>query len=345
MTRITTMTLAVAAAGFIVGESHAAVTRYVAANGSWSSTSVWSTSSGGATGATAPNAAGDSALMNDASNNRALTLDIDVVLGTLSVTNRKYLDINQPATPKTITFGTTSGNATVSVTSSSTNQSGIDGDMLQIEPDVILDLTGKSLIVTQADRSDNTRTNRIAFRGSITGTGDITVTNNDDNNSTGGQTIFKAINSIGDITANPTSAGRIRFEGSIGSNVTSFTKNGNGVAALVAANTYTGGTTINAGTLDVGASGTLGSVAGLTIADGAWLNLLGNQISQGTINSLSLGAASYTTPGTYGSTASGATFTIDTHFAGTGYVTLVPEPGTLSLLGLAAVPMLRRRRA
>ncbi len=140
----------------------------------------------------------------------------------------------------------------VSVTSTSTNTSGYSGNDLEINPGVVLDLGVKSLAVSQADRGDDNRTNRINFVGGITGTGNLKVTNNDNFNNNGGQTRFAAINMTGSITANPTSAtgGRILFDGSIGSNVNGgFTKNGAGVAELLAANSYGGGTTVNAGTL------------------------------------------------------------------------------------------------
>src|SRR5271166_5355040 len=54
------------------------------------------------------------------------------------------------------------------------------------------------------------------------------------------------------------------FSGSLtdGSNSLAFTKTGLGVMILAGGNTYTGGTTINAGTLEIGNGGTSGSIAG-----------------------------------------------------------------------------------
>ncbi len=71
--------------------SSAAVIRHVVAAGNWSSTTVWSTTSGGTAGASYPNGIDDSALMSSGSSNRSVALDVDVVLGTLSVTDRKPL--------------------------------------------------------------------------------------------------------------------------------------------------------------------------------------------------------------------------------------------------------------
>jgi fibronectin-binding autotransporter adhesin len=64
------------------------------------------------------------------------------------------------------------------------------------------------------------------------------------------------------------------------------------------------------------------------------------------IGGLVLGGVTQTAPGTYGSTASGATFQSDEFFSGPGVVTLaaVPEPASPSLLALAAMTIFARRR-
>ncbi len=347
--RLQQLTVSVALLMALTSSTHAAVTRYVAASGNWSSTNTWKDTSGGSAPATSiPNGTGDAAVMADSNSNRSITLDLNVVLGELSITNRKYLQVN--TTSNTITFRTAAGNAVVSVTGNS-NGGGVNGNELEINPNVILDLTGKTLNVTQSDRSDNTRTNRIAFRGAISGTGDISIVNNDNDNdnSSGGHTILSAINSIGAITANAaggSGGGRILFQGALGANVTSLTKKGAGIAIMSGGiNAYSSGTFIEAGILQVNAGTTLGESAALEISSGAVLSLLDTfQTVQGTISSLKLGGTPFTSVGTYGSTTSGATFQNDTYFSGTGVVQLIPEPASLALLAIGGVLMLPRRK-
>jgi autotransporter-associated beta strand protein len=82
-----------------------------------------------------------------------------------------------------------------------------------------------------------------------------------------------------------------------------------------------------------------GSTAG--VADDGYADL-GAGIND-TIGGLWLGGVQQFAPGTYGSTASGATFQNNEYFAGTGVVTLLPEPSSLGLVGLALVGLICRR--
>ncbi|HEX8912415.1 MAG TPA: autotransporter-associated beta strand repeat-containing protein [Humisphaera sp.] len=158
-----------------------------------------------------------------------------------------------------------------------------------------------------------------------------------------------------------------------------------GTLELSGASSYTGGTTVAGGILRVsGAAATLGVgsvtvinpaaaptpyasiarlqiVSGVTnaIADTATLSLAGGGTpgvaDQGwadlgagvneSVGGLVLGGVPQLVPGTYGSTASAATFKSDEYFAGTGVVTLVPEPGTAGLAATVAAGLLFRRRA
>jgi autotransporter-associated beta strand protein len=134
---------------------------------------------------------------------------------------------------------------------------------------------------------------------------------------------------------------------------------------LTRTNTYAGQTTVNGGILTVDATGTLGS-GSVFVRNGGWLELLtpsaiaesaGLTIDDGglakldfsgsnLVGSLTLGGAIQTVPGTYGSTASGATHTYDDYFTGAGTITIVPEPATGLLMlaaGLASAVAFRRR--
>jgi autotransporter-associated beta strand protein len=145
---------------------------------------------------------------------------------------------------------------------------------------------------------------------------------------------------------------------------------------LTNANTYSGGTVVNGGTLRAsGAAATFGTGdvrvrnflnaraaidAGVAnaIADSATLFLEGGGaagtadigfMSLGAgideiVGSLVLGGVTQTQIGTYGSTASAATFQSDEFFSGTGVVSLVPEPTSLALVGIGALGLLARRR-
>jgi autotransporter-associated beta strand protein len=139
-----------------------------------------------------------------------------------------------------------------------------------------------------------------------------------------------------------------------------ITKTTAGVLTVAGTNSYSGGTTVSTG--EVIATGTLG-VGNVTVADEAILDLRGSSlISDGatlvldtgavaqlnfsgieTVGNLSLGGVLQAV-GTYGATGSGALFTDDTFFSGTGVIS-VPEPTGLGLLAVGVVGLLKRRRA
>lgn len=155
-----------------------------------------------------------------------------------------------------------------------------------------------------------------------------------------------------------------------------LTKSGTGILVLAGANTYSGKTIVGSGRLQVGngvQTSNLGTTGDVEVAQGATLqitsttnvindaaNVALDQIGVGngmmslgtgvneTIGGLSLGGV-LQVAGTYGSTASGATFQNNTYFdvGGTGILTVVgvPEPAAMALMGIGALTLLRRRRA
>ncbi|MDR3378538.1 MAG: Ig-like domain repeat protein, partial [Verrucomicrobiae bacterium] len=145
--------------------------------------------------------------------------------------------------------------------------------------------------------------------------------------------------------------------GDLSSNVLGgLTKNGSGILNLTVANTYTGNTTINAGTLNVTMDGGLG-YGRVVVANGATLALSGgvtngyiassanlvvgasaaaslNFTGTNTVNGLSLdGGASFAAPGYYGSSSSVAPNQVS-QFSGAGviYVTAQPLASTVALV-------------
>jgi autotransporter-associated beta strand protein len=120
-------------------------------------------------------------------------------------------------------------------------------------------------------------------------------------------------------------------------------KTGAGNLTLSGANTYTGNTVIEAGTLGI-SSAFLDDSSSVLITSGALFSLEFTGFD--TINMLFFDGAAQSI-GTWGSSASGAEFVNDSFFSGTGMlsITAVPEPGTM-LTGIACgltILLLRRR--
>lgn len=134
----------------------------------------------------------------------------------------------------------------------------------------------------------------------------------------------------------------------------SISKTGGGTATFGAANTYSGGTTIDAGTLIANADGALGtgnvSLTGgnvtLTLQNGAVNDYIADSATLSYINTdvINLNFTGTDTvaglivdgvaqaPGVYGASATNP----DGAFTGTGTITVVPEPATLAMVGLGA---------
>jgi autotransporter-associated beta strand protein len=81
-----------------------------------------------------------------------------------------------------------------------------------------------------------------------------------------------------------TNAQSVTFATALASSGGSLTKLGAGTLTLSAANTYSGGTTINAGILKMSGSGTLGSTSGSLLMNGGTLDLNGTNQAVGALN-------------------------------------------------------------
>ena len=121
-----------------------------------------------------------------------------------------------------------------------------------------------------------------------------------------------------------------------GGGALSVIKNGSGYWALTGANTYSGGTTINAGRLYLGSSGRLGSTSGaLTISGTSLLDLGAHTLTNGAVSIT--GAATIQngtlTASSYSATLTSGTATISAILAGSSAALTKTGAGTLALSG------------
>lgn len=265
-----------------------------------------------------------------------------------------------------VTFSAAAGNNTYSG-----NTSLIRGT-LKLGADNTLP-TGTIVDVAQTTAADQSTFDLNGFNQTIGGlqhSGDTTNGNATVTNSAAGPVKTLTINQAGTSSYGTKSNSTGVITGNL-----ALIKSGAGSLTLTGANSYTGGTTLSGGVLaasvnsafgagDVTVQSTATRLALNTgvsnaIADAALLALDGGgtagtadvgylDLTSGaneTVGNLTLGGI-VQPAGTYGSTASLATFQSDEYFSGTGIVTnlAVPEPGTIGLFAAAALLSLARRR-
>jgi len=176
------------------------------------------------------------------------------------------------------------------------------------------------------------------FTGGVTGTNNLTL---DSGNGNGWTISSGSINNVGTVTNASTSGGKITISSVIGPNVTGVIESPSGTAvmALSGANTYTGYTEVEAGTLQTGAANVLGgasSTAQLQM-NGGTLDMDGNSQAVGsitgtgsTITSTAAGTMTLTTGNDNTSTTYSGTITIGT---ATNMILTKVGTGTLTLSG------------
>jgi fibronectin-binding autotransporter adhesin len=216
---------------------------------------------------------------------------------------------------------------------------------------------GATLTARAFFNTATTGTGTTTVSGGVTGTGNLIIDNTGQNTAGTSKIVVStaAVNPVGSITARGNNVGTgalTTISSVIGTNVTSFTKEGLTPVTLSGTNTFTSGVTISGGALTVGSAGALNSTAGsqnavtfgASAASTATLILNGNSV---TVRNLTTNA----TPGTpivQNVSATSATLTVGNSLNlsgtyagtlqnGTGAGTLAltkAGTGTLTLSGL-----------
>lgn len=240
------------------------------------------------------------------SNANTYTGNTSVTAGTLAITNINALGTAGDISVSASTLNMNFGGATFANTNTMT-------------------LTGAALL-TSSTAGGNTDTINNPIILASTGTKTITSTN--------AGALFVLGNSITNNTAllTITGAGDTTVNGVIGSDTGALTKSGTGILTLNSAGTYTGATTISAGTLRYGVVNAIGSSSAVNLSvSGANLDLNGYD---GVIGSLAGVAGTTVTMGT-GSLTAGSNNTTTTYtgiISGSGGLTK-EGTGTMTLAG------------
>jgi autotransporter-associated beta strand protein len=165
------------------------------------------------------------------------------------------------------------------------------------------------------------------------------------NNGNANTRVIGGLNSSGTVTYSGTLAlsgpvnleanqagGTVAFTGVISGSGFGITKTGPGTVSLTGANTYSGGTTISAGNLQIIGSGTLGSASGAVTASGGTLDLGGT--SQ-TVGAVTIAGGTITDGTLTGSSYAAQSGIVRVVVAGSGAALTKTTSGTLTLGGYA----------
>ncbi len=306
-----------------------------AATGSWTALTgdfLWGNSTNW-NGASFPNGAGQSANFsaNVTGTLITTTLDGNYTIGSMSKNTLSSSNWTITSASNVLTFDNGVSNSSIN-----NNHNGVT--TLTLDTDIVLN---SNLVVT-GNGNNNAKVTLGATVGGHTITGAKNITFNDTSSfGAGVLTVNSNVNTTGGIfnTSNA-SGGSVLIAGNLMSGVAGVTQSGNRSMTLSGANTYTGNTTVNFGSLIAGASsvggvsGAFGLNSAVTIGNAtATLNLNGFNTQIGSLagggtagGTVSLGAATLTTGGGNTSTAYAGIIT------GTGGLTKIGN-GTQTLSG------------
>lgn len=200
-------------------------------------------------------------------------------------------------------LGNTTGGTTVA-----------SGAALQLQNDILV--AGEALTVTGTGVGGTGAVRNIS--GNNTWTGGVNLSGNTTVGSDAGLLTFSGNITNGIRTLTVTGAGDTTISGVIGNGSGGITKTGTGTLTLSGANTYTGGTTISAGVVNIQNNSALGTTGtGTTVATGAALQLQ---------NNITVTGEPLTLNGT-GISSDGALRNFSGNNTWTGAVTLGSSPG------------------
>jgi autotransporter-associated beta strand protein len=330
-------------------------------NGNWSTGADWSSSP------YYPHVSGDSATLGVGSAFTSVTLDTDAIVGTLSFTNTSSFLIANSG--KTLTFGSPSVSAVVSVQAGSSNAIAtpvaLDSNLsIAAAPGTALTLSGvinngaepRSMSVSGAGTVVLSGNNAYGTSAGVVGTtvggggvlglghnnalgvGDLSVGSSSTIRADAALTVPNNIIAQGGATATMDNNGNNVTLSGVISGPGSFSKNSAGTLTLGSANSYNGNTAINAGTVKLGVTGAIpggSSFGSVTVNTNAVLDLNG---TDQTLNGLNGAGTVLSSVGgavtlTLGSDGAWGTFTGNI-LNGSGVVSLVKDgAGTQTLAG------------
>jgi fibronectin-binding autotransporter adhesin len=191
------------------------------------------------------------------------------------------------------------------------------GGNLQLQNNITLPSTNTITLNSMGTSGNNGAIENISGTNAVSGA--VTLTGNSRVQSDTGTVTLSNTVGLGANTLNVGGNSSTTISGTIsGTAASALTKDGTGTLTLSGANTFTGATTVSAGTLTAGAANVLSTTSGVTVGNGATLNLnnlnqtIANLTSSGALNFGSTGGETLTLTGTntLGGTMAGAVGTL-----------------------------------